>query len=55
MMMDAWAAHWVGNLVLLIVFGLGTAACFAVALRMLIHPGERDEHHPKYRVLRDDR
>ncbi|WP_298014010.1 hypothetical protein [uncultured Castellaniella sp.] len=55
MMMEAWADHWVGNLVILVVFGLGTVACFAVALRMLIHPGEREAHHPKYRILRDDR
>ncbi|CAM5206310.1 hypothetical protein CDEF62S_06159 [Castellaniella defragrans] len=55
MMMDAWAAHWVGNLVLLIVFGFGTVACFAAALWMLVHPGEKNRNHPKYRILQDNR
>ncbi|HEX7387648.1 MAG TPA: hypothetical protein VF285_10305 [Castellaniella sp.] len=55
MMMEVWAAHWVGNLLLLGVFGVGTVACFIVAIRMLIHPGERAHDHPKYLILHDDR
>lgn len=43
-----------GNLIVAIVAGAITLACFAAMLWMLIHPGERDSQHPKYRVLRND-
>ena len=55
MMMDVWAAHLLGNLLLLFVFGVGTIACFAAAIRMLIHPGEQNRDHPKYSILKNDR
>jgi hypothetical protein len=55
MMMEAMAAHWLGNLVILVVFGVATVACFAAAIRMLLKPGETDPDHPKYRILHDDR
>lgn len=55
MMMDGMSAHWLGNLVLLIVFGVGTVVCFGVAIRMLMRPGEKDKHHAKYLILHDDR
>jgi hypothetical protein len=35
--------------------GIVTLLCFVVALRLLISPGERDPHHPKYRILSADR
>lgn len=55
MMMQVFAAHWLGNMVIVGVFGLGTIACFAVAIYMLIRPGEKNGDHPKYSILRDDR
>lgn len=55
MMMAAISAHWLGNLMILIVFGLGTVVCVAFAIRMLVKPGEENPDHPKYRVLHDDR
>lgn len=55
MMMEAMAAHWLGNLLIVAIFGLGTVACFAIAVRMLVRPGEKNPDHPKYRVLHDDR
>lgn len=55
MMMESFAAHWFGNLVIVIVCGLCALACFGVALHMLLRPGEKDEHHPKYLILHDDR
>ncbi|MCC6193409.1 MAG: hypothetical protein IT518_02985 [Burkholderiales bacterium] len=44
-----------GNVLVAGGAGLITLACVAAALRMLIRPGERDRHHPKYRVLDPDR
>ncbi len=44
-----------GNLLVLVIAGGVTLFCFVVALRLLIRPGEYDENHPKYRVLRPDR
>jgi hypothetical protein len=41
-----------------LVVGAGsiiTAACIAVALKMLIRPGEEAADHPKRRVLSPDR
>lgn len=54
-MMEMFAAHWLGNLMIVAVFGLGTIACFAVAIRLLVRPGEKNHDHPKYTILRDDR
>lgn len=49
------AGPLLGNVVVIAIAGLVTIACFAAAIRMLLHPGETDRRHPKYRVLRDDR
>ena len=35
--------------------GLISLVCIVAALHMLIHPGEGDPTHPKYRVLDNDR
>lgn len=43
-----------GNLIVAVVAGAITIACFAAMFWLLIHPGERNARHPKYRVLRDD-
>ncbi len=45
--------YW-GNLLIIIVAGIITAGCFTAMAWMLIHPGETDRRHPKYRILRDD-
>lgn len=55
MVMESFVDHLMGNLVIVTVFGVGTIACFAVAIRMLVKPGEKDKNHPKYLILRDDR
>jgi hypothetical protein len=44
-----------GNALVASVAGIVTLACIVVAWRMLVHPGERDPGHPKYRVLDADR
>jgi len=44
-----------GNVIVICLAGAITVACFAAMLRMLLHPGETDRHHPKYGILRDDR
>ncbi|HLI11189.1 MAG TPA: hypothetical protein VKY65_06275 [Alphaproteobacteria bacterium] len=44
-----------GNILVAGAAGVVTLLCFAVALRLLIRPGERDSNHPKYRILRPDR
>ena len=44
-----------GNVVIIVLAGIVTVACFAVMFRMLIRPGESDRRHPKYDILRDDR
>ena len=49
------AAPVVGNIVVASLAGLVTLACIAVALRMLISPGEQNPDHPKYRILSPDR
>jgi hypothetical protein len=43
-----------GNVIIIIVAGIITLACFAAMFRMLFCPGETDRRHPKYDVLRDD-
>lgn len=55
MMMESFAAHLAGNILIIAVFGLGTIACFVAAIMMLVRPGERDANHPKYRIMDDDR
>lgn len=55
MVMDSFASHLIGNLVIIAVFGLGTIGCFVAAVVMLVRPGEQDEHHPKYLIMDDDR
>lgn len=55
MMMNHLAGPWIGNVLIIALFGMGTIVCFAVAIRMLLRPGEENKNHPKYRILRDDR
>lgn len=55
MILQTFADHWVGNLVIIAVFGLATLACFVAAAIMLLRPGERRKNHPKYLILNDDR
>lgn len=51
----ALAAPLLGNILVAGAAGLVTVACFIVALRLLINPGERDPDHPKFRILDTDR
>lgn len=44
-----------GNLVIVVVAGTITLACFVAMLWMLVRPGETDRRHCKYAILRDDR
>jgi hypothetical protein len=44
-----------GNVVILIIAGVITVACFVTMFWMLLRPGETDPNHPKYSVLRHDR
>lgn len=37
------------------IAGLVALACIVAAVRMLLHPGERDPRHVKYQILRPDR
>lgn len=54
-MHDALSGPFFGNVVIIVVTGVITLACFVAMFRMLLHPGETDRRHPKYEVLRDDR
>jgi hypothetical protein len=44
-----------GNVAIIGVAGTMTVACFVLMFWLLLRPGEKDPHHPKYTVLRDDR
>ncbi|MEO6986676.1 MAG: hypothetical protein ABI155_15180 [Paralcaligenes sp.] len=55
MMMHHLMGPMIGNMVIITILGLGTIACFVVAIMLLLHPGEKNEDHPKYRILHDDR
>jgi flagellar basal body-associated protein FliL len=44
-----------GNIIIIVVAGAITVACFLAMLWMLIRPGETDQHHAKNAILRDDR
>ena len=44
-----------GNVIIIVVAGVITAACFVAMFWMLFRPGETDRQHPKYDILRDDR
>ncbi len=44
-----------GNLIIIVVMGVITAGCFAVMIRLILHPGETDRRHPKYDIFHDDR
>jgi hypothetical protein len=50
--------HWVGpfwgNIIIIAVAGAVTLGSFVAVFWMLIHPGEVDQEHPKYEILRDD-
>jgi hypothetical protein len=54
-MCDIAAGPWIGNLVVILIAGTVTIACFVAMFWMLLKPGETDTRHPKYGVLRDDR
>jgi hypothetical protein len=46
-----------GDLIGIVVTILGTIGCtasFVMAFRMTIWPGEKNEDHPKYAILRED-
>lgn len=51
----ALAGPFLGNVLVASLSGLVTVACFVVAMRLLIRPGEGDPKHPKYRILSADR
>ncbi len=55
MMMHHLAGPFVGNVLVIAFASLVTVGCFVAAIMMLLRPGEKDAHHPKYRVLHDDR
>ena len=44
-----------GNVIIIAIAGVLTAACFVAMVWMLLRPGETDPNHPKYLVLRHDR
>jgi hypothetical protein len=44
-----------GNVIIFAVAAAITLVCFVAMFWMLFRPGEKDPHHPKYRILRDDR
>jgi hypothetical protein len=46
---------WLGNLVIIMIAGAITVACFVAMFWMLLRPGETDRRHPKYDILRGDR
>jgi hypothetical protein len=52
--MQNFAAHRLGNIIIIVITGAITIGCFVAAALMLIHPGERDRRHPKHQVLNDD-
>ncbi len=43
-----------GNIIIVVVAGAITVACFAAMIRMIVRPGETDRKHAKYDILRDD-
>jgi hypothetical protein len=43
-----------GNLLVVALAGSVALACIALALRMVIWPGEQNPEHPKYRILSAD-
>lgn len=49
------AAPWLGNLIIIVLAGGITVACFVAMFWMLWRPGEADRLHPKYDILREDR
>lgn len=44
-----------GNILIVGVAGAITVACFVAMFWFIFHPGEKDRHHPKNAILRDDR
>jgi hypothetical protein len=42
-----------GNVVIIVIAGAITAACFGGMLWMLFRPGEKDRNHPKYGIFQD--
>ncbi|MGH8146535.1 MAG: hypothetical protein ACREPY_09390 [Rhodanobacteraceae bacterium] len=37
------------------ITGVITIACWVMMFRFLLHPGEKNRHHAKYDILRNDR
>jgi hypothetical protein len=50
---DLSGPYW-GNVIVIVLASMITIACFVAMLRMLFRPGETDQHHAKYDILRDD-
>jgi hypothetical protein len=44
-----------GNIIVIVIGGAITIACFAAMFWMMFRPGERDPNHPKYKILSKDR
>ncbi|MFO1506667.1 MAG: hypothetical protein U1F23_06255 [Lysobacterales bacterium] len=44
-----------GNVIIIAISGAITLGCFVAMFWFIFHPGERDRHHAKYDILRDDR
>lgn len=49
------AGPLIGHIIIAIITGVITLICIGVALKMLLRPGEKDPHHPKYLILHKDR
>jgi hypothetical protein len=44
-----------GNVIIIGLAGAVTLGCFAAMFWMMLRPGETEQTHPKYSILRDDR
>lgn len=51
---DALIGPFWGNVIIIVMAGAITVACFMAMFWMLFYPGETDPHHPKYDILRED-
>jgi hypothetical protein len=50
---DLSGPYW-GNVIVITLAGMITIACVVAMFWMLFRPGETDQHHAKYDILRDD-
>ncbi len=48
------AGPLLGNLLIIAISGTITIGCFVAMFWMLLRPGETNQRHPKYDILRDD-